>query len=273
MTRAGRERLTVQLPLWLIAAVAWAGMVAAASGVALPAICSVASASAASPFAVTVTLPTRASLDLALALNPPAGLLAGFALMLAGMMAPLLGAPLRHVRDRSFPRRRTRAVGLFLAGYGAVWVQAGIVLLALTLGVRLVLPASMLPLLAGLVGAFVWQASPAKQRCLNRCHAAVPLAPFGRTADLSVLRYGVVHGLWCIGACWALMLLPLLATGGHLAVMAAVSLWLLAERLEGPQPPRWRLRVPAKALLLATTALRPRGQGPRPGGAAFSRGR
>ena len=57
------------------------------------------------------------SLDMLLASNPPASLALGWALMLAAMMAPVLIAPVRHVRDRSFARRRTRSIGLFVAGY------------------------------------------------------------------------------------------------------------------------------------------------------------
>jgi predicted metal-binding membrane protein len=99
--------------------------------------------------------------------------------------------------------------------------------------------------------AVVWQCSPLKQRCLNRCHSQAQLAAFGATAYFDALRFGLTHGMWCVGACWALMLLPLLVSAGHGAAMAAVALWLLAERLDTPMPPRWRLRGPAKAVRLA----------------------
>jgi len=36
----------------------------------------------------------------------------------------------------------------------------------------------------------------------------------------------------------------MLVSRGHFAVMAAVSVWLFAERLERPMPPRWRFRIP-----------------------------
>ena len=44
-------------------------------------------------------------------------------------MLPLVIAPVRHVYDRSFVRRRVRAVLLFLAGYAAIWMAGGVVLL------------------------------------------------------------------------------------------------------------------------------------------------
>ena len=175
-------------------------------------------------------------------------LVEGSALMLMAMMVPLIGVPLRHVLDRSLARRRVRAVILFLAGYGLPWLVAGAVLMAAA--ARISAQAS-LGLTLGVVAAIaVWQCSPAKQRCLNRCHARGPLAAFGVRADLDVLRFGLVHALWCIGACSGLMLLPMLLPHGfgHLAVMAAVTLWLLSERLSKAEKPRWRVRGPEKML-------------------------
>jgi predicted metal-binding membrane protein len=106
--------------------------------------------------------------------------------------------------------------------------------------------------------AIVWQFSPVKQRCLNRCHAHGELAAFGPAADVDALRFGLTHGVWCVGSCWALMLLPLLVSSGHVAMMAAVSLWLFAERLDTPTLPRWRLRGPGRAAHLAIAKARMR---------------
>jgi predicted metal-binding membrane protein len=145
----------------------------------------------------------------------PVGPAVAWLLMVTAMMLPLLTAPLRHVRARSFARRRTRSVALFLAA-----------------------------------------CSPVKQRCLNRLHAHPPLAAFGTAADLAALRFGSTHALWCVGSCWALMLLPLLIGYGHLGVMCAVALWLAAERLDDPQPLRWRLRGPGKVVRLVVAHLR-----------------
>ncbi len=87
-------------------------------------------------------------------------------------------------------------------------------------------------------------ASPAKQRCLNRCHAHTELAAFGVKADLDVLRFGFIHAWWCIGACSGLMLLPMLFPGRHLAAMFAITLWLAGERIEKPRSSAWRWRGP-----------------------------
>jgi predicted metal-binding membrane protein len=242
MTPAARERRQVRAPLLLISAAAWALLVVDPSAMAIPAYCSAAMLGA---------MPSSASLGLLLALNPPTSLAAGWAWMLAAMMVPLLIAPVRHIRDRSFARRRIRAIVLFVAVYAAIWMAAGVVLLEFALAVRLVVPVSPVPVVLGTIVALVWQFSPVKQRCLNRCHAEPELAAFGPAADIDVLRFGLTHGIWCVGSCWVLMSLPMLVSGGHVAAMAAVALWLYAERLDRPRPPRWRFRGVGKAVRIA----------------------
>ena len=48
--------------------------------------------------------------------------------MLLAMMPPLVAPPLLHVWHRSLPRRRLRAVALFVLGYACVWLTAGALL-------------------------------------------------------------------------------------------------------------------------------------------------
>ncbi|WP_320233563.1 copper chaperone [Mesorhizobium montanum] len=233
-----------------ISAGAWILVAMEATGMALPAFCST---------GALWTAPS-ASLDLVLALNPPGSLAAGWALMLAAMMAPLLIVPVRHIRDRCLPRGRARVVALFVAGYATSWMVAGAMLLALAIAMRLAVPRAWLPLSAAALPALVWQISPAKQICLNRCHLQPELAAFGLAADVDALHFGLTHGIWCVGSCWALMLLPLLVPHGHVATMAAVALWLFSERLERPTSPRWIWRGPGKAIRIvaARAGMRPR---------------
>ena len=247
MTSAARERLLVRVPMLLISAAAWILLAIEPGGTVAVAHCSSMLA------ATTATV----SPGLRLALNPSASLSVGWVVMLAAMMAPLLIAPVRHVRDRSFARRRARAIVLFVAGYGAIWIAAGVILVALAATIQLSFPQSSAVALVT-IAAVVWQFSPAKQGCLNRGHAHPELAAFGTAADIGALRFGVTHGLWCVGSCWAVMLVPLLITQGHVPAMAVVTLWLVTERLDGPMPPRWRVRGPDKAARLAVAQMRTR---------------
>lgn len=247
MTPAGRARTRTNIPVFCVSAIAWATLLAGATGLTLPVLCSTGDGAA----FVSVE-----QVELALLFNPPLSLLGGWLLMLAAMMLPLLPAPLRYVHDRSFARRRVRATALFVAGYAAVWMIVGVVLLAVALAARLTWTQSSLPFVFAATAALVWQISPAKQRCLNRCHHRGELSAFGLGADLDALTFGARHGLWCAGSCWALMLVPLMAPSGHLVIMALVTLWLFAERLERPTAPGWSWRGPGKTARAALARLR-----------------
>ena len=176
-------------------------------------------------------------------------------LMTVAMMSPLTIPAIRHVRARSLPRRRRRVTLLLTIVHGLVWLAGGLVLLVAAATLRDLLglgPA----IVAGLGLAAAWQFSPAKQRCLNRHHAEPPLAAFGRKADRDVLRFAATHAGWCLGACWALMLVPLLFDRWHVAVMLLASGWMWAELLERPKAPSWQLRLPVKAARIVAAAVR-----------------
>ena len=176
-----------------------------------------------------------------LRLNSPVSLLTGWALMLAAMMPPLLAAPVVHVWHSSLNRRRVRALAGFGAGYVAVWL-AMIVPIGLTaLLVGAALGPAALPLAIAL--ALVWSASPAQRQLLNRAHRLRPISLFGLRADADCIAFGIEHGLLCAATCWAWMLVAMLVGSWHFAVMPAIAIVLLAERLSLPCPPRWR--VPA----------------------------
>ena len=185
-----------------------------------------------------------------------ARLLIGLALMLTAMMAPLLIPALRHVRARSLRSRRWRAVSLVTVAHAAVWTVGGIVLLAAASALRSVTGQPDLAVLLGLVAAQTWQLSPLKQYCLNRHCAHPPISSFGSAADRDALLFGGTHAVWCLGSCWALMLVSLLAPAWHVAVMLVVSVWMWAEPLDRPERPTWRVRLPLRFLRIAGATVR-----------------
>lgn len=229
MTRAARERSLVRTPILIVTAAAWILMAA------LPdetSCCAWRGASLAAPFAPGHLGSAALS----------------WAVMLVAMMLPLLAAPVRHVRDRSFAQRRGFASALFLAGYAVAWTIAGAALLSLAGPVRGLESRSPLAV-AGVLGLLAaWQASPLKQACLNGLHAHPELPAFGFAADAGALRFGLNHGAWCVGSCWGLMLLPMILAGPHVAMMIAVSLWVWGEGIGRPAAPRWAMRLPVEAL-------------------------
>jgi predicted metal-binding membrane protein len=238
-----RTSLVVPLSIGLAA---WSLMALDAHVVALPVLCS----------PTLWAVPLSVSFDLALLFNSATDLALGWILMIVAMMTPLVLAPLRHVCDRSFARRRVRSMLLFAGGYMAVWMAGGGALAALALTLRWAVPDWRLCLALGLAVAVAWQVSPAKQWGLNRCHARPRLAAFGLAADRDSLGFGLAYGASCASACWPLMLLPLVMGHGHIWAMICVALFAFAERLERPAPLAWRWRGPDKALRIAAARVR-----------------
>jgi predicted metal-binding membrane protein len=242
-----RELARVRNPVLLLSAAAWIWLLVDPGGLMMQAHCAATGSGG---------LPPSASLPMLLAMYPPASLAAGWGLMLVAMMSPSLILPIAHLRLRSFKRRRPRATVLFVAGYAAIWMAVGGVLMAGALAARLLAPDSYLPAAGVTLFALVWQLSPVKQRCLNRGHAHTELAAFGVAADLDALRFGASHGVWCAGSCWALMLSPMLLPQGHVAAMAIIAVLTFSERLEHPRPPRWRWRGLGKVSRIAAAQAR-----------------
>lgn len=180
-----------------------------------------------------------AAFSLVFQLNPPSWLLAGWALMLLAMMPPLLAGPLTHVWRSSLARRRHRALGLFVAGYAAAWMAAGPFLIALALALQVSAGESSGPL--AVAAAILWTLTPWSRRALNRGHRLAPLALRGAGAASDAVRFGLVHGGWCIVSCWPWMMIPLVVLSWHSGLMVLVGALMLAQRLSPPSRPRWRL--------------------------------
>ena len=166
-----------------------------------------------------------------------------WAAMMAGMMlpsaAPLVLLYARAARTRSDAGRATARIYGLVGGYVLVWAlfSAGATMLQGVLAAsRLLTPmmepatpvaAAVLLLLAGL-----YQLTPLKHACLRSCRT--PIALLGsrwRDGVAGAVRMGVEHGAYCLGCCWALMLL--LFAGGvmNLFVVAALTIWVAVEKL------------------------------------------
>ena len=267
MTPEARERRRIRTPVLAVTAVAWAVTLladplrsASGSGAgAAPGSGAGQGPAAAAPEARLAHADhavVHAGLPASHTTENVAALLIGWALMLTAMMAPLLIPALRHVRARSLRSRRWRAVSLVTLAHAAVWTVGGIVLLAVASALRSVTGHADLAVLLGLVAALTWQLSPLKQYCLNRHCAHPPLSSFGGAADRDALRFGGAHAAWCLGSCWALMLVSLLAPAWHVAVMLVVSVWMWVEPLDRPERPTWRVRLPLRFLRIAGATVR-----------------
>jgi len=85
-----------------------------------------------------------------------------------------------------------------------------------------------------LVAAGMYQWLPIKQACLASCRAPLGFVQRHggfRSDALGSVRLGALHGLYCIGCCWALMLLLFVAGVMNLFWIAALMFVVLAEKL------------------------------------------
>ena len=157
-------------------------------------------------------------------------------LMTAAMMLPTT-LPLFDTFDRLTAERADhgRLLEFLGAGYVAVWGAFGLlahalhgVLLALVNGVPALAWHGWLigASIVALAGAF--QFSPLKHRCLEKCRTPLSFV-IGHWRGQGQARHafalGAHHGLFCVGCCWALMLLMFaLGTGslGWMLVLAAI---------------------------------------------------
>jgi predicted metal-binding membrane protein len=202
-------------------------------------------------------------LDLAAGVQPvalQAGLyVAGWTLMTVAMMLPttlpLLEIFRRLTRDRS---DRGRLVLLLVCGYLAIWMAFGLVAHVFDLGLHKLFDRSgwlqanpwvfgAAPLLVA--GAF--QFSDLKYRCLDKCRTPLSFVMEhwrGRRESLQAFVLGVSHGLFCVGCCWALMLLMFAVGTGSIGWMLVLGAVMAIEK---NMPWGRKLSTPLGAVLIA----------------------
>ena len=166
--------------------------------------------------------------------------------MMIAMMVPsaapmiLLHARVaRHGQERGgVPGRASTAA--FVAGYLACWLGFSAIATLLQFGLErfgLLDGMMMWPterwLTAGLlIGAGLYQLSRLKTVCLTQCRSPAEfLARHWRPGRFGAFRLGVRHGAYCLGCCWALMLLLFAAGIMNLLWIAGLSILVLLEKL------------------------------------------
>src|SRR5262245_4505722 len=165
-----------------------------------------------------------------------------WAVMMIAMMLPtatplllLYGAAAR----RSTPDAASQQTYALAAGYVFAWTAfslAATVLRRMRTPWLLISPmmeaasarvSAVLLLIAG-----VYQWTPLKQACLRTCQSPLGfLMARWRGGTSGAFRMGLDHGIYCVGCCWALMLL--LFAGGvmNVAVIVGLMLWVGFEKL------------------------------------------
>jgi len=166
-------------------------------------------------------------------------LLGAWLVMTAAMMLPSSLPMIRHFQAVSQSRARPAlAVALFVVAYFAVWsafavlAWSGDYLVHSTVHAWPWLAAHDQLIAAGVLAtAAAYQFSPLKDACLRGCrHPAAFLMRFYRSGLGPAFELGLRHGMFCLGCCWALMLVMFAAGVAHLYWMAVPGLVMLAEK-------------------------------------------
>jgi predicted metal-binding membrane protein len=125
------------------------------------------------------------------------------------------------------------------AGYIGVWLGAALAPSALQLilaQLALLDPAlaSASPLFSGAVfiGAGVYQFSALKHACVTQCQHPFRFFFANWTSEpRGVFRLGVQQGLYCLGCCWAMMLLMFAVGAMNVIWMAALGAVMATEKI------------------------------------------
>jgi len=164
--------------------------------------------------------------------------------MMIGMMMPSV-APMILIYARVGRQAETSgqpfaASAWFAAGYLVAWT--GFSLAATFAQWALQRAALLTPMMESasnvlggvvLIAAGVYQWTPVKEACLSYCQAPLTFimrhGGFRREAA-GALTLGFRHGLYCIGCCWALMLLLFVGGVMNLLWIAALAVLVLLEK-------------------------------------------
>lgn len=186
----------------------------------------------------------------------------GWVVMSTAMMLPT-AMPLIRLFDRMIVSRGDRATlhALLIAGYLAAWAGFGIA--AHLLDGALHWGLGGLPWLAAnpwapgaavlaLAGAF--QFSSLKYHCLDKCRTPLGFMMshwHGPNPRQEAITLGLAHGAYCVGCCWALMLLMFVVGTGNIGWMFVLGLLMALEK---NHPWGHRIAAPLGTSLLCLAA-------------------
>jgi predicted metal-binding membrane protein len=192
-------------------------------------------------------VPDRAGRFLALCLTPAAisaSPVASFlfvwlmwTLMALAMMLPSAAPMIRiycEIADTARAKGEAAVHPLILiAGYLMVWVGASAAFAGVSVLVQSRTGASVTDYaaVAALGIAGLYQFSGLKEACLKKCRSPFAIL-FSRWSSrpLPILRLGAEQGVWCLGCCWALMLVMFAVGTMNIFWMALIGLFAVVEK-------------------------------------------
>ncbi len=190
-----------------------------------------------------------------------------WAVMMVGMMLPsaaptiLLYAAMHRAKGR-VPYLSTTG---FVSGYLAVWTAFSVAATFAQWGLdeaALLSPMMVTtsPYLGAalLAAAGIYQVTPWKNACLSHCRGPIAyLHEHWRAGKLGAFLMGARHGAFCLGCCWVLMLLLFVGGVMNLIWIAAITGFVLIEKLLPPG--KLAERVTGGVMIVAAAVIMLRG--------------
>ena len=186
---------------------------------------------------------------------------AGWVLMSAAMMLPT-SVPLFRLFDRLVALRpdRNALITLLITGYLLAWTGFGVAAHLLDTVLHAAISGWLL-LNGWAVGAVVlaiaglFQFSRLKYHCLEKCRTPFSFIVehwHGAAPRFAAFRLGLDHGIFCVGCCWAIMLLMFVVGAGSIGWMLLLGVAMALEKNV-----RWgrRLIQPLGIGLLASSGI------------------
>jgi len=175
-----------------------------------------------------------------------AAFLAAWLVMMAAMMLPS-ALPLIALYRRGASRLATASLTL---GYVAIWGAVGVAAYVADRAVE-----GRYASAAVLAAAGVYELTAVKARFLRVCRSPVDfLMTRWRGTAAGALRLGGEHGLFCLGCCWALMAVLVVAAAMGIAWAAVIALAVFAEKVL-PAERFWRFAIAATLLAFGAASL------------------
>jgi predicted metal-binding membrane protein len=165
----------------------------------------------------------------------------GWFLMSAAMMLPT-SLPLFRLFDRLTAARpdRTVLISLLVTGYLLAWAAFGVVAHLLDAALHGAVARSDWLLLngwtigaGGLAVAGLFQFSKLKYHCLEKCRTPFSFIAqhwHGTSPRFAAFRLGLDHGIFCVGCCWAIMLLMFVVGTGSVGWMLILGAVMALEK-------------------------------------------
>jgi len=166
--------------------------------------------------------------------DPIGFFLVGWLVMMAAMMLPSAMPMILVVRHAVSPGPFAEVrTGVFAAGYLLVWTALGLAAFVAQWSLMALDPSARGWAAAGILAiAGAYQFSPLKNACLRACRSPMDfLVLHWRSGALGMLHLGIDHGLYCIGCCWALMAVLVVAGGMGIAWVATIALVVFVEKV------------------------------------------